>query len=452
MIRRVVSASTVGTALEWYDFMLYGTASALVFGRVFFTGNDPVADTLASLATFAVGFFARPVGGLLFGHFGDRFGRRLVLMITLIVMSVSSTMIGLIPSYATIGLFAPALLVLLRILQGLGAGAEYAGGSLMAAEHAPPRRRGLFAAIPPTGNALGVILAALVFTPFTWLPEDAFLSWGWRIPFLASILILPVGIYIRLRVEETPAFQANVGRPDSAPVAPLVTVIKTQPRSLISGFLLSIGPNVATYVPSVYALSYIVADVGQAAAIGTIGLMIANVIKLVTLPTSGWLSDRFGRRPVFISGAVLCAVAAFPMFWLLDTGNPLAIWFAMVLVLTFANDLMLGSQASMLAEQFETPVRYTGIAFCRELSAALVGGTLPFMAAFLNSRTDGTWSISMLMICLCALAVVGASRTRDGRHLSFVSETGADSDVASAHATGAAGVRSSTRRQATGRG
>ncbi|MGV0743443.1 MFS transporter [Mycolicibacterium sp. XJ870] len=422
MIRRVVSASTVGTALEWYDFMLYGTASALVFGRVFFPDSDPAVGTLASLATFAVGFFARPVGGLLFGHFGDRYGRRLILMITLIVMAVSSTLIGLIPSYGSIGVAAPALLVLLRIFQGLGAGAEYAGGSLMAAEHAPPGRRGFFAAIPPTGNALGVILAALVFTPFTWLPEDAFLSWGWRIPFLVSILILPVGLYIRFRVDETPAFEKNVAEKGEQQIAPLITVVKTAPKPLLFGFLLSIGPNVATYVPSVYALTYITDNVGMAAAVGTVGLMIANTIKLVTLPLSGWLSDRLGRQQVFISGAVLCAVAAFPMFWLMDTGNALAVWLAMVVVLTFANDLMLGSQAAMLAEQFDTKVRYTGIAFCRELSAALAGGTLPFIAAFLTSRTDGTWAISSVMVIMCVIAIFGASQTKDGRDISFIDE------------------------------
>ena len=205
-------------------------------------------------------------------------------------------------------------------------------------------------------------------------------------------------------------------------MAPVITVIRTAPKSLAAGFFLSVGPNVATYVPSVYALTYIADNVGMAAAVGTIGLLIANVIKLATLPFSGWLSDRFGRKPVFISGAVLCAVAAFPMFWLMDTANALAIWFAMVLVLTFATDLMLGSQAAMLAEQFETKVRYTGVAFCREIAAALAGGTLPFMAAFLNERTHGTWSISLLMIIMCVIAIGGCLATKERGHISFVEE------------------------------
>lgn len=430
MIRRVVSASTVGTALEWYDFMLYGTAAALVFGRVFFPGDDPAVGTLAALGTFAVGFFARPFGGLLFGHYGDRYGRRLVLVATLTLMALSSTAIGLIPSHAKIGVAAPAMLVFLRVLQGLGAGAEYAGGALMAAEHAPPGKRGFYAAIPPTGNALGVILAALVFTPFTWLNEDAFLAWGWRVPFLLSILILPVGLYIRFKVDESPAFTETIDKGERQ-AAPIVTVLRESPRSLVLGVLLSVGPNVATYIPSVYALTYVTDNVGRAAAIGTIGLLVANTIKLATLPLSGALSDRVGRKPVFISGAVLCAASAFPFFWLLDTGNVVLIWLAMVLVLTFANDLMLGSQASMLPEQFETKVRYTGVAFSREIAAAIAGGTLPFVAAYLTARTEGTWAVSMLMIAMCAVAVVGALGVRDGRGMSFTDRPVPGDQVAS---------------------
>lgn len=420
MIRRVAIASAIGTALEWYDFLLYGTASAIVFGRVFFPGSDPAIGTLEALATFAVGFFARPFGGLLFSHIGDKHGRRVVLMLTLIVMGVASTLVGLIPSFDAIGVMAPVLLVVLRIFQGLGAGAEYAGGSLMAAEHAPRKRRGFFSAIPQAGNAVGAILGSLVFTPFTLLPEESFLAWGWRIPFLLSIVIVPIGLYIRFRVSESPAFTANVESKQQRSRAPIVTVLRTAPKQVILGLLVSIGPNVATYVPSVYILSYITGNLGLAASVATSALIIANAIKLVTLPLSGYLSDLFGRRQVFCAGAFLTILSAFPMFWLLDTKNVFAVWFAVVLVLTFGLDLMLGSQGAMLAEMFETNVRYTGMAFCREIAAAAVGGTLPFVAAWLNGLTSGTWTISLLMIVLCVIAVAGALGTKDRRDMLFV--------------------------------
>jgi MFS family permease len=413
MGRRVVAASTIGTALEWYDFMLFGTASALVLNKVIFDPADPAAGTLASFATFAVGFFARPIGGIVFGHLGDRLGRQLVLVITLTGMAVSSTLIGLIPSYDSIGLWAAVILVILRILQGLGAGAEYAGGSLMAAEHAPTNRRGLYAAIPPTGNALGVILATIVFTPFTWLPEADFHAWGWRIPFILSIVLLPIGIWIRRRVDETPSFK-NVEAEGIKEKVPFLTVLRTHPKQLILGILASVGPNVATYVPSVYALTYITDNVGQAAWIGTVGVLVANVVKLVTLPFSGHLSDRLGRKPIFISGAILCALMSFPFFWMLDTGVTIVIWLALVILLTFSNDLMLGSQATLLTEQFTNNVRFSGVAASREISAALAGGTLPFIAAALTTSTHGTLAISLVMRGMSAISIIGAALLREG--------------------------------------
>jgi MFS family permease len=413
MGRRVVAASTIGTALEWYDFMLFGTASALVLNKVIFDPADPAAGTLASFATFAVGFFARPIGGIVFGHLGDRLGRQLVLVITLTVMAVSSTLIGLIPSYDSIGLWAAVILVILRILQGLGAGAEYAGGSLMAAEHAPTNRRGLYAAIPPTGNALGVILATIVFTPFTWLPEADFHAWGWRVPFILSIVLLPIGIWIRRRVDETPSFK-NVEAEGIKEKVPFLTVLRTHPKQLILGILASVGPNVATYVPSVYALTYITDNVGQAAWIGTVGVLVANVVKLVTLPFSGHLSDRLGRKPIFISGAILCALMSFPFFWMLDTGVTIVIWLALVILLTFSNDLMLGSQATLLTEQFTNNVRFSGVAASREISAALAGGTLPFIAAALTTSTHGTLAISLVMRGMSAISIIGAALLREG--------------------------------------
>jgi MHS family shikimate/dehydroshikimate transporter-like MFS transporter len=391
MRKRVVGASVVGTALEWYDFLLFGTAAAIVFGPVFYPSVDPATGVLQSLATFAVGFVARPFGGILFSHLGDRHGRKPVLTATVILMGAATTLMGLIPSYDSIGIAAPLILVLLRILQGLGAGAELAGASLMSAEYAPRGRRGFFTALPNAGNGLGAAIAAVVLTPFALLPEETFLQWGWRVPFLLSVVMMGLGLYIRARLEETPAYVKNVEKDERKRPAPIATVLREDPKTVIRGLLLSIGPNVATYVPSVYVLTYVTDNLGMAATVGTIGLLISNTIKLVTIPLAGHLSDLFGRQRVFISGALLTAISAYPLFWLLDTRNPIAVWFAMVLVLTFSLDLMLGSQQSMLAEMFNTNVRYTGMAFCREIASAAIGGTLPFVFAWLNGITSGTW-------------------------------------------------------------
>lgn len=432
MRKRVVGASVVGTALEWYDFLLFGTAAAIVFGPVFFPSTDPATGVLQSLATFAVGFVARPFGGIIFSHVGDRYGRKPVLTATVILMGAATTLMGLIPSYDTIGVIAPIILVTLRILQGLGAGAELAGASLMSAEYAPRRRRGFFTALPSAGNGLGAAVAAVVLTPFALLPEETFLGWGWRVPFLLSAVMMGLGLYIRARLEETPAYVKNVGKREQTAPAPIATVLRKSPATVIRGLLLSVGPNVATYVPSVYVLTYITDNLGMAVTVGIIGLLIANIIKLVTIPLAGYLSDFIGRQKVFIAGAGLTALSAYPMFWLLDTKNPIAVWFAMVLVLTFALDLMLGSQQSMLAEMFDTNVRFTGIAFCREIASAAIGGTLPFIFAWLNGLTSGTWALSLIMVVLSIVAIAGVIGTPDRRDLDFFSadeEEGAQPDA-----------------------
>lgn len=413
-LSRATLASTVGTALEWYDFSLYGTASALVFAHVFFPSGDPLVATLASLGTFAVGFFARPVGGVVIGLLGDRMGRRQMLFLTLLLMAAASTAIGLLPTYGTIGMWAPALLVALRVLQGIGAGGEYAGAMLLSAEHARDEHRGLNASIPSVGNAMGSLLATGVFyLAAAALPREQFLDWGWRIPFLLSAVLAIAAFVIRLKVAESPEFRAGAA-PQRNGRDQLVEVLRRGGRRIPLAMLMSIAPNVLSYLPSVYALTYLANQVGAPEYIGLVGLIIANALKFVTVPTAGWLCDRFGGRRIMIIGALAGAVMMFPFFLLLDTGSPVLIWVAFVLLFTLCCDMALASQATMLSTLFDVDVRYGSVTFSREITGAVVGGGIPFAAAALTGALDGLpWLVVVLCASLCVLCALGTRALPD---------------------------------------
>ncbi|MFI6348710.1 MFS transporter [Streptomyces sp. NPDC050560] len=417
-VNRQTVASTVGTALEWYDFSLYGTAAALVLPKVFFPEGNDLAATLSSLATFAVGFFARPVGGVVIGVLGDRLGRRAMLFFTLVLMAVASTLIGVLPSYATAGAVAPALLVVLRVLQGIGAGGEYSGALLMSAEHAETRARGINASAPTLGNAAGALLATGVYYLMTVvMSQEAFESYGWRVPFLLSCLIGVAGIVIRLRISDSAEFRAarSAGR---LPRSPLRALFSSSRRKIAPAMLISVAPNVISYLPSVYALTYLADDVGAASWIGLTGLAIANALKFVTVPTAGWLCDRFGRRPVMVTGAVSAAALFYPFLFMLDTGTPVVVWAAFVMIYTLCNDLTLTSQATMLSELFEVEHRYTGVALTREITGGVVGGTIPFVATLLHEWADGgRWGIVLYSAALCLLSALGALFIKEPPHL-----------------------------------
>lgn len=403
-------ASTVGTALEWYDFSLYGTAAALVLPRVFFPEGDPAVATLASLATFAVGFFARPLGGVIIGLLGDRFGRRQMLFLTLVLMAVSSTLIGCLPTYAQVGVLAPVLLVVLRVLQGLGAGGEYAGAMLLAAEHAQHRNRGLNASIPSVGNAMGSVVATAVFFFFDGvLSEDAFLAWGWRVPFLLSVVLAVAGFIIRMKVEESPEFSEAQGTRNPLKNR-FAEMFRLSGRRVPLAMLMSIAPNVLSYLPSVYALTYLSSTVGAPAWIGLVGIIIANLLKVVTVPTAGWLADRYGGRLIMIIGSVAGGILVYPFFMMLDTGTPVIVWAALVMIFTFCCDMTLASQAAMLSGLFHVRVRYTAVTFSREITGALVGGTIPFVAASLTGAADGQpWLVCLYCTVLCLICAVGTA-------------------------------------------
>jgi metabolite-proton symporter len=407
-LRHVMMASAVGSALEWYDFFIYGTASALVFGELFFPKYDNNVGTLAAYATFAVGFLARPFGGLFFGHFGDRMGRKPMLVATILLVGGGTFLIGCLPTYASIGIWAPILLLLMRLLQGFGAGAEYGGAVILAVEFAPPGKRGLYGSFAPMGVTVGNLLAAGVFYLVTMMSKDDLLSWGWRIPFLISLLLLGLGVYIRAKVSETPIF-TEVGAKRPPLKAPAIEAVRRHPRN----FLVVIGARLAEnglgYLFPVFGLGYVINTLHMPKEVAITGVMLGNFAEIFGILFFSWLSDKVGRRPVYMGGALFSAAFAFPFFLLTNTLDPTLIALAFILVMGIGSAAMFGPQAAYFAELFGPRLRYSGFAFARELGSILAGGPSPFIAALLVGYMAGApWGVACYVIFLSlvtALAV-----------------------------------------------
>jgi metabolite-proton symporter len=401
--RRVILASFIGTTIEWYDFFLYGAAAAVVFPALFFPKLDEFAGSMASFGTFSVGFFARPLGGVIFGHFGDRIGRRSMLVVTLVLMGVATFLIGLLPTYDSIGYWAPAALVFLRFVQGLGVGGEWGGAVLMAAEHAEGGKRGLQASWPQAGVPAGNLLAVAVFGAFRALAGDQFLEWGWRVPFLLGIVLVGVGLFIRLRVLESPAFQ-RVKEEKGVAKLPLLEVLRTYPRNVLLSMGARLAENVCFYIFTVFVFKY-----AGPRNEGTVlaGLQIASALELATIPLFGLLSDRLGRRPVYMLGAFLMGAFAFPFFWLVRTGTPALVWLALAVALAGAHAAMYGPQAAFFSELFGTRVRYSGASLGYQLASPLAGGLAPLIATWLLRESGGrSWSVAAYMAGVAALTLL----------------------------------------------
>jgi MFS transporter, MHS family, shikimate and dehydroshikimate transport protein len=412
----IVFASSIGTIIEWYDFLIYGTAAALVFNTLFFPKLDPVSGMLASLGTYAVGFFARPVGGILFGHFGDRIGRKTSLMLTMLVMAVGTFAVGLLPTYNQIGIWAPILLVALRLIQGIGLGGEWGGASLMVLEHAPSRRRGLCGSLVQVGFPLGLVTSYGVFTLVTsMMPQTDFLAWGWRIPFLLSIVLLGVGWYVRARLPETPLFE-DIKRRGAIAASPFFEMIFKNPRSFLIAVGLKISEVSWVYILTVFVVIYGTTTLQLPRQLLLNAVFLAALVEVITIPLFGWLADLWGRRNLYFLGTFFTVCFAFPLFWLLDTKNPQTIVLAVIIALSFGHGTMFGIQSAYFPELFGTRVRYTGASFGFQLSAAVGGGLSPIIATVLADYMGGTAGVSLLLILLAVvtfIATLFARETKD---------------------------------------
>jgi MFS family permease len=401
---RAVVASTVGTTIEWYDFFLYGTAAALVFPAVFFPNETPLRGVLLAFATQFVGFAARPIGAAIFGHFGDRIGRKATLISTLMLMGVATTLMGLLPSYASIGVAAPLLLVLLRVLQGVGVGGEWGGSVLLSMEWGTQRRRGLMASWPQVGVPLGLLLSTGMVRLFGAVTGEGFVTWGWRVPFLASAVLIAIGLYVRLKVLESPAF-AEVKRKNAVVKLPVWQVLKDQPREVITSAFVRLSEQAPFYIFVTFVLTYGTDHLGLSRATLLNDTLVAAAIGLGLVPLFGFLSDVIGRRLVYGIGCVGLAIYAFPYFGLLNTKAEGLVLLAIVISLVF-HAMQYGPQAALIAESFGPSTRYSGAGLGYQLASVIAGGPAPLVAtAILSSTGSSTW-ISIYLIACCAVAMV----------------------------------------------
>ncbi|HEX7300348.1 MAG TPA: MFS transporter [Solirubrobacteraceae bacterium] len=408
-IRKVAVASLVGTTIEYYDFFLYATAAALVFGDLFFPTLSPLAGTLASFGTFAIGFVARPVGGIVFGHYGDRIGRKRTLVLTLLLMGIATTAIGLVPTYASIGAWAPVILIALRFLQGFAVGGEWGGAALLCVEYAPAGRRGFYGSWPQFGLAIGLLLTSGVFTMLSGLSDAQFNAWGWRIPFLFSVALLAVGLWVRLRIAESPAFVQMV-KADRAVRWPILVTLRSQPRRVLALIGTHVGDSVVFYFTTAFLVSYGVTQLELSKGTILRGVMIAAAIEIVTIPLFAHLSDRIGRKPIYAAGALFWIAFAFPAFLLLGTKDPSIIVLTMVLGLSIGHALMYAVQPAFYAEAFDTNVRYTGISLAYQVAPMIGGGLAPFIGTALLERAGGHyWPVAVYVAAMCAITAMSVA-------------------------------------------
>lgn len=407
-IGTIALASAIGTTIEWYDFFLFGVVTPLVFNKLFFPNYDPLVGTLLAYTTFFVGFISRPVGGILFGHYGDRIGRKTVLVLTILIMGIATFLIGLLPTYASVGIWAPVMLLFLRVFQGIGIGGEWGGAVLMAVEHSPTGRRGFYGSWPQIGVPAGLLLSSGMVYLLSYLPEADFLSWGWRIAFLISAILVAVGLYIRLKIMETPAF-TRIQASNKVAHVPFFELWRTHGKNTLLGLGARYIEGVTFNIFGVFIVGYIANSLGLLRQTALAGVMIASAIMIVMLPIYGNLSDRIGRRRMFGVAGLLIGILSFPAFWLMQTKEPLLIWIAIAVPFAIVYPAVYGPQAALFSELFDTRVRYTGISFVYQFSGIYASGLTPIIAtALLPAGGNKPWLICayILLVSIISAACV----------------------------------------------
>ncbi|MFJ7362843.1 MFS transporter [Peribacillus frigoritolerans] len=426
-MRRILIASLVGSSIEWFDYFLYGTVSALVFNQLFFVNEDPTIGLLLSYASFALAFFIRPFGGVIFSHIGDRIGRKKTLVLTLSLMGVATFGMGLLPTYQAVGIWAPILLITLRLVQGLGIGGEWGGALLLAVEYAPAEKRGLFGAIPQMGVTIGMLLGTVALSIMTLLPENAFITWGWRIPFIFSALLVFFGLWIRKGIDETPSFK-KVKESGEVPKLPIVETLKNYWREVLIAVGAKVVETAPFYIFSTFVVSYATANLGFSRTATLTAVMIATIITTILIPIMGNLSDKIGRKKLFIGGTIGMALFAFPYFWLLQQKSVLLLIVATVIGLGVIWAPITAVLGTMFSEIFDAKIRYTGITLGYQIGAALAGGTAPLVATALLDRFNNSYvpvAIYIIFASVLSLAAIWAVKDRSNQKLDETHNTSA---------------------------
>jgi MHS family metabolite:H+ symporter-like MFS transporter len=410
-IRKVVISALVGASLEWYDFFLYGVVAGIVFNQLYFPSDDITVSTMLAYGTFAVGFITRPLGGVIFGHFGDKLGRKSMLVITLMIMGIATFLIGLIPTYDQIGIAAPLLLLLMRVMQGIGLGGEWGGAVLMAYEYAPKEKRGFYASLPQIGLAIGLCMASGVVGLLSWALTDAqFMAWGWRIAFLLSGVMVAVGMYIRLSVQETPEFTA-VKENNAEAAIPFFDMMRRYPANVLKGMGARYIDGVFFNIFGVFSINYLTNTVKITRTDALLGVMISALVMIVSIPFFGRMSDRLGRTKVFMWGSIITALSAFPAFWLMTNsgGNVTLIWISIVIPLGILYAAIYGPEAALFCDLFDAKVRYTGISFVYQFSGIFASGITPIIAtALLKTGGGQPWHIALYVLFAGAVSAACA--------------------------------------------